>query len=71
MTSAPTTLTEEQDGVMATRPATMPDAAPRDVALPSRMRSMSSQPSIAAAVAIVVAMNVDAAIPSAWSPSPR
>ena len=41
--SAPTTLTDEQDGVIATRPATMPDAAPSDVALPSRMRSVSNQ----------------------------
>ncbi len=38
-TSAPTTLTEPQDGVMATSPATMPEAAPSEVALPSRIRS--------------------------------
>ena len=44
---APMTFTDEQDGVIATRPATMPDAAPSDVALPSRMRSTSSQASIA------------------------
>src|SRR5258705_10327215 len=63
MISAPTALTDEQDGVMATSPATMPDAAPSVVALPSRMRSVSIQASMAVAVAIVVAMNVDPAAP--------
>src|SRR5215217_7453407 len=61
--SAPTTLTEPQDGVMATRPATMPDAAPSEVALPSRMRSVSSHASIAAAVATVVVTIVEPAVP--------
>src|ERR1700730_2678068 len=62
-TKAPSTLTDEQDGVMATSPATMPDAAPSVVACPSRIRSVSSQASMAVAVAIVVAMNVDPAEP--------
>src|ERR1700760_3721055 len=61
--NAPSTLTDEQDGVMATSPATMPDAAPSVVAWPSRMRSVASQDSIAAAVATVVVMKVDAATP--------
>src|ERR1700756_1629878 len=61
--SAPSTLTDEHDGVIATSPATMPDAAPRVVACPSRMRSVTSQPSIAAAVATVVVMNVVPATP--------
>src|SRR5262245_43643766 len=61
--SAPSTFTDEQDGVMATSPATMPDAAPSVVGLPSRMRSTSSQASIAVAVAMVVVMNVDPAEP--------
>ena len=61
--SAPTTFTDEQDGVMATRPATMPDAAPSVVAWPSRIRSVSSQASMAAAVATVVVMKVTAAPP--------
>ena len=63
MTSAPRMFTEEQDGVMATRPATMPDAAPRLVGLPSRNFSTSSQPSIAAEVAKVVVRNVEPARP--------
>src|SRR5947208_11855205 len=61
--TAPKALTDEQEGVIATNPATMPDAAPSVVAWPSRMRSVTSQPSIAAAVAIVVVMNVDPATP--------
>src|SRR5512142_1182740 len=57
-TSAPTVSTEPQAGVIATRPATTPDAAPSEVALPCRIRSIASQPSIAAMVARVVFMNV-------------
>src|SRR6185369_12244361 len=62
-TRAPSTFTDEQDGVMATRPATMPDAAPSEVALPSRTRSVASQASIAVAVATVVVVKVAAAAP--------
>ncbi len=40
--------------MIATRPATTPEAAPSEVALPSRIFSISSQPSIAAQVATVV-----------------
>jgi hypothetical protein len=36
---APSGDTDEQDGVMATRPATTPDAAPRLVGRPSRIRA--------------------------------
>ena len=50
----PTGLSEPHAGVMATRPATTPDAAPMPVPLPCRIRSTRSQPSIAAAVATVV-----------------
>src|SRR5689334_21192785 len=50
-TSAPTVLTAPQAGVIATRPATTPEAAPSEVALPCKTRSISSQPSIAAMVA--------------------
>src|SRR6478735_9903918 len=53
-TIAPTRLTAPQAGVIATRPATMPDAAPSEVALPCRNRSTISQASMAAQVAIVV-----------------
>ena len=55
---APTMLTAPQAGVIATRPATMPEAAPSEVALPCRIRSISSQASIAAMVATVVFMKV-------------
>ena len=48
---APIGVTEEQDGVIATRPATTPDAAPSEVACPSRIFSVASQPSAAAPVA--------------------
>ena len=58
MAIAPVTLTAPQDGVMATRPATMPDAAPSEVALPCMNRSTSSQASIAAMVATVVLRKV-------------
>src|ERR1700759_1216310 len=63
ITRAPSTFTDEQEGVIQTRPATMPEAAPSVVAWPSRIRSVSSQKSMAVAVAIVVVMNVDAATP--------
>src|SRR3954452_814485 len=60
---APTGLTEEHDGVMATRPATTPDAAPSEVACPSRSRSVASQVRQAAAVATIVLTNtVEAAL---------
>ena len=68
--SAPTTLTDEHAGVMATSPATTPEAAPREVPWPSRIRSVSSQPSIAAAVATVVVTNVVPAIPPAPTADP-
>ena len=48
---------------MATRPATMPDAAPSEVACPSRIFSVSSQASMAAAVATVVVTKVAPARP--------
>ena len=60
---APATFTDEHDGVMATKPATIPEAAPSEVACPSRIRSVSNQPSIAAAVATVVVTNVEPAKP--------
>ena len=63
---APTGETEEQDGVMATKPATTPDAAPREVAWPSRMRSVISQLKEAAAVATMVfTQTVAAVVPAA------
>src|ERR1044072_2016640 len=44
ISSAPATPTEPHDGVIATSPATAPDAAPRVVAWPSRPGSTTSQP---------------------------
>src|ERR1700744_2211669 len=63
ITKAPNALTDEHDGVMATNPATIPEAPPSVVAWPSRIRSVSSQKSMAVPVAIVVVMNVDPATP--------
>ena len=46
--------TKPAHGVIATRPATSPDAAPSVVACPVRSRSTTSQPSIPAAAAMCV-----------------
>src|SRR5438270_10951578 len=54
--------TKPEHGVMATRPATAPDAAPSVVALPSLMRSTRSQPSMAAAAARWVFMKACTAV---------
>ena len=70
MARDPAGLTKPEAGVMATRPATAPDAAPRLVACPSRSFSTSSQPSIAAAVATWVFMNASAAWPLAARAEP-
>ena len=58
-------------GVMATRPATTPEAAPMDVAWPSRSFSTVSQPSMAAQVATVVLIQTRAAVPSGASSDRR
>src|SRR4051812_42187904 len=57
----PIGLTKPAAGVMATRPATAPDAAPSVVGFPSRNFSTTIQPSIAAAVAVLVLTNAYAA----------
>src|SRR4051794_38551212 len=54
---APTGLTKPAAGVIATSPATAPDAAPSVVGWPSRNFSTISQPSIAAQVAVLVLTN--------------
>src|SRR4051794_19327568 len=56
-TIEPSGLTNPAAGVMATRPATAPDAAPRVVQRPSRNFSTTTQPIIAAAVAVLVLTN--------------
>src|SRR3954471_359166 len=67
---APIGETDEQDGVMPTRPATMPDAAPRLVGWPSRIFSVTSQPSMAAHVATTVLFIAYPAMPLAPSAEP-
>src|SRR5574341_1197562 len=47
--------TNPEAGVMATRPATAPDAAPSTVGFPRASHSVSIQDSVAAAVAMWVA----------------
>ena len=59
-----------QAGVIATRPATAPDAAPIEVAFPSLMRSTISQPSVAAAGAASVLIQASAATPSTAASEP-
>ena len=61
MKIAPTGVTDEHAGVMATSPATTPEAPPSEVAWPSRIFSVASQPSDAAAVATSVVTKTSAA----------
>ena len=70
MIRAPNGLTEPQDGVMATRPAMAPEAAPRVVALPSRTRSTISQAATAVDAATWVLMNAMPAEPPALIAEP-
>src|SRR6478735_6592422 len=62
--------TNPAHGVIATSPATAPDAAPSVVALPSLIRSTTSQPSIAADAARNVFMGATAATPFAARADP-
>ena len=71
MASAPRMLTAPAAGVMATRPATMPEAAPRVVALPCSTFSTTSQPRIAAIVARVVLAKVRPVSARNWSLASR
>src|SRR5689334_465915 len=57
--------TKPAHGVMATNPATAPEAAPRVVACPPLIRSTMSQPHMAAAAARWVLINAWAARPLA------
>ncbi len=47
-------VTKPAAGVMQTRPATAPEAAPRSVGLPDRIHSAAIQPRVAAAAAVLV-----------------
>ena len=62
--------TNPAQGVMATRPATAPEAAPSVVACPLFSRSTTSQPSMAAEAARNVFMMAEAAMPLAASAEP-
>src|SRR5574340_34811 len=70
ITTAPSTLTVPHDGVMATRQATTPDAAPNVVGLPSRRCSTNSQPSRPVQPATRVLRKIAAALPSAARAEP-
>src|SRR4029450_5403424 len=50
-------------GVTATSPATAPDAAPKTVGFPRELHSVSIHPRAAAAEAVFVVVNADAASP--------
>src|SRR5262245_39925330 len=70
MTSADIGPTKPEAGVMATSPATAPDAAPSTVGLPRVAHSVNIQPSAAAAAPVLVAVNAVAARPLASSALP-
>src|SRR6478609_10043877 len=70
-TTAPQVETTPQAGVIATSPATTPDAAPNEVGCPSRIRSTASQPSIPIPPATSVFNRTAAALPSAASAEPE
>ncbi|CAB4896027.1 unannotated protein [freshwater metagenome] len=65
MTTAAHGATNAQAGVIATNPATAPDATPSEVGWPSRTFSTINQPSAAAAVATCVFNRARAATPLA------
>src|SRR5688572_4698462 len=62
---APIGPTQPQAGVMATRPATAPEAAPSIVGEPLVIHSTNNQPRVAAAVARMVLANTRVAKPFA------
>ncbi|MEY4279867.1 MAG: hypothetical protein RL313_130 [Actinomycetota bacterium] len=70
MAAAPVGSTNAQAGVIATSPATAPDAAPRDVACPLRIFSKQIQPRRAAPAATWVLRRANPAIPLAARDDP-
>src|SRR5262245_63695038 len=70
ITIAPIGPTQPQAGVMATSPATAPDAAPSIVGVPRWIHSANDQASAAAAVARIVFANTIAVNPFASRPEP-
>ncbi len=67
---APSGVTKPHAGVMATRPATAPEAAPSVVGFPSRTCSTTSQPSTAPEVATIVLVKATPARSPAVSAEP-
>src|SRR5262249_18440499 len=63
-------LTNPEPGVIATRPATAPDAAPRIVGLPETIHSARTQPSVAQAAAMCVTTKAFVASPLAPNADP-
>src|SRR5262249_53516037 len=63
-------VTKPDAGVIATRPATAPEAAPSTVGLPRLIHSVNIQPSAADAAPVLVAVNALAARPLASSALP-
>src|SRR5437868_5962374 len=63
-------VTKPEAGVIATRPATAPDAAPSIVGLPVLIHSAAIQPNAASEAAVCVATNALVARPPALSAEP-
>src|SRR5262249_53016069 len=63
-------VTNPAAGVTATSPATAPDAAPSTVGFPRELHSVNIHPSAAAADAVFVVVNAEAASPFAASALP-
>src|SRR5437667_11761975 len=63
-------VTNPDAGVIATRPATAPEAAPRTVGLPRLIHSVNIHPSAAAAAPVLVAVKALTARPLASSALP-
>src|ERR1051325_8213707 len=70
MTIAAIGVTKPAAGVIATSPATAPEAAPSTVGLPREDHSVNIQPRAAAAAAVLVVMKACAASPLAASALP-
>src|SRR4026207_145015 len=62
--------TKPAAGVIASNPATAPEAAPSTVGLPRELHSVNIQPSAAAAAAVLVVVNACPASPLAPSALP-
>src|ERR687887_2424071 len=70
MTTDESGPTYPEAGVIATSPATAPEAAPSTVGLPRLIHSVNIHPSAAAAAPVLVAVNALAARPFASSALP-